>query len=127
MVHHKDKKCMKKMYCEKSDDRVWERLLKIVRDIIQISIKKEVTKNHQGKGFDGQIGIQKDLLKIGNLIEGQCLIYIFLWFGLCCLHCLLLIPFLLSPTSHPSTMSDIYCHEDILNFTNPFLNYKQGH
>jgi len=24
-------------------------------------------------------------------------------------------------------MSDIYCHEDVLNFTNPFLDYEQGH
>jgi len=25
------------------------------------------------------------------------------------------------------TMSDIYCHEDVMDFTNPFLNYEQGH
>jgi len=24
-------------------------------------------------------------------------------------------------------MSDIYCHEDILDFTNLFLDYEQGH
>jgi len=24
-------------------------------------------------------------------------------------------------------MSDIYCHEDVMDFTNPFLDYKQGH
>jgi len=39
---------MKKVYREKSDDLVWERLLKIVREIIQIGLKKEVTKNRQG-------------------------------------------------------------------------------
>jgi len=39
---------MKKVYREKSDDLVWERLLKIVREIIQIRLKKEVTKNRQG-------------------------------------------------------------------------------
>jgi len=39
---------MKKVYCEKSDDLVWERLLKIVREIIRIRLKKEVTENHQG-------------------------------------------------------------------------------
>jgi len=39
---------MKKVYHEKSDDLVWERLLKIVREIIQIRLKKEVTKNRQG-------------------------------------------------------------------------------
>ena len=26
-----------------------------------------------------------------------------------------------------STMSDIYCDEDVMDFTNPFLDYKQGH
>jgi len=31
-----------------------------MREIIHICIKKEVMKNHQGKGFDGQIGVQKD-------------------------------------------------------------------
>jgi len=39
---------MKKVYHEKSDDLVWESLLKIVREIIQIRLKKEVTKNRQG-------------------------------------------------------------------------------
>jgi len=39
---------MKKVYREKSDDLVWERLLKIVREIIQIKLKKEVKKNRQG-------------------------------------------------------------------------------
>jgi len=39
---------MKKVYREKSDDFVWERLLKIVREIIQIRLKKEVMKNCQG-------------------------------------------------------------------------------
>jgi len=39
---------MKKVYCEKSDDLVWERLLRIVREIIQIRLKKEVMKNCQG-------------------------------------------------------------------------------
>jgi len=39
---------MKKVYREKSDDLVWERLLKIVREIILIRLKKEVTKNRQG-------------------------------------------------------------------------------
>ena len=24
-------------------------------------------------------------------------------------------------------MSNIYCHEDVINFTNPFLDYEQGH
>jgi len=54
---------------------LWERLLKIVREIIQICIKKEVTKNHQDKGLDGQIGVWRDPLKIGNLIESWYLIY----------------------------------------------------
>jgi len=39
---------MKKVYREKSDDFVWERLLKVVREIIRIRLKKEVTKNRQG-------------------------------------------------------------------------------
>jgi len=39
---------MKKVHRERSDDLVWERLLKIVREIIQIRLKKEVTKNRQG-------------------------------------------------------------------------------
>jgi len=39
---------MKKVYHEKSDDLVWERLLRIVREIIQIRLKKEVMKNRQG-------------------------------------------------------------------------------
>jgi len=39
---------MKKEHHEKSDDLVWERLLKIVREIIRIRLKKEVTKNRQG-------------------------------------------------------------------------------
>jgi len=39
---------MKKVYREKSDDLVWERLLRIMREIIQIRLKKEVTKNRQG-------------------------------------------------------------------------------
>jgi len=37
-----------KVYREKSDDFVWERLLKIMREIIQMKLKKEVTKNRQG-------------------------------------------------------------------------------
>ena len=24
-------------------------------------------------------------------------------------------------------MSDIYCHEDVIDFTNPFLNFEQGY
>jgi len=60
MVHLKDKKYMKKVYRERTHGHVWEGLLKIVREIIQISIKKKVTRNHQGKGFDGHIGVQKD-------------------------------------------------------------------
>jgi len=32
-----------------------------------------------------------------------------------------------SPLTLIVTMSDIYCHEDVLDFTNPFLNYKQGY
>jgi len=39
---------MKKMHRERSDDLVWERLLKIVRVIVQIRLKKEVTKNRRG-------------------------------------------------------------------------------
>jgi len=39
---------MKKVYREKSDDLAWERLLKIVREIIQMKLKKEVMKNRQG-------------------------------------------------------------------------------
>jgi len=26
-----------------------------------------------------------------------------------------------------STMSNIYCHEDVLDFTNPFLDFDQGY
>jgi len=48
MVHHKDKKCMKKVHHVKSDDLVWERLLRVMREIIQIRLKREVTKIHQG-------------------------------------------------------------------------------
>ena len=86
MVYHEDKKWMKKEHHEKSDDLVWERLLKIVREIIRIRLKKEVTKNRQGWGFDGKIGVQKDPIEIGDLIEGRFLIYIDLWFGLGRLH-----------------------------------------
>jgi len=39
---------MKKMYREKSDDLVWERLLKIMREIIRIRLKKGIKKNRQG-------------------------------------------------------------------------------
>ena len=39
---------MKKVYREKSDDLVWEGLLKIMREVIQMELKKEVTKNCQG-------------------------------------------------------------------------------
>jgi len=39
---------MKKLYCEKSDDLVWERLLKIVREIIRIKLKKGIKKYRQG-------------------------------------------------------------------------------
>jgi len=39
---------MKKVYPETSGDLSWERFLKIVREIIQIKLKKEVTKNRQG-------------------------------------------------------------------------------
>ena len=95
MVCHEDKKWMKKVYREKSDDLVWERLLKIMREIVWMWLKKGVTKNHQGWGFDGQIGVRKDPTKIGDLIEGQYLIYIDLWFGLGCLHRL---PLSTSPT-----------------------------
>jgi len=77
---------MKKLYREKSDDLVWERLLKIVREIVQMKLRKEVTKNHQGRGFDKQIGVWEDPMKIGDLIKGRYLIYIDLWFGLGCLH-----------------------------------------
>jgi len=62
-------------------------------------------------------------MKIGDLIKDWYLIYIVLWFSLGCLHHL-------SPISsfHSSTiMSDIYCHEDVINFTNPFLDYEQGY
>jgi len=24
-------------------------------------------------------------------------------------------------------MSDIYCHKDVINFTNPFLDFEQGY
>ena len=57
-VHHKDKKYIKKVNCERTHDYVWERLLKIVREIIQISIKGKVTWNCQGEGFDGRIGVR---------------------------------------------------------------------
>ena len=50
---------MKKVYCEKSDDLWWERSLRIVREIIQIWLKKEVMKNSQGWGFDGKIGVSE--------------------------------------------------------------------
>jgi len=91
---------MKKTLRGKSDDLVWERLLKIVREIIQMKLKKEVTKNRQGWGFDGQIGVWKDPIEIGDLINGRCLIYIVLWFGLwlspsSSVDTLLLIPLLL--------------------------------
>jgi len=39
---------MKKVHREKSDDLVWERLLRIVREIIQIRLKREVMKIRQG-------------------------------------------------------------------------------
>jgi len=67
-------------------------------------------------------------MEIGDLIEGRYLIYIDLWFGLGCLHHLPSIPF---HSYHSSTlfiaMSNIYCHEDVIDFTNPFLNFDQGY
>jgi len=39
---------MKKVYRETSDDLVWERLLKVVREIIQIKLKEGIKKNRQG-------------------------------------------------------------------------------
>jgi len=98
-----------------------------MRMAIQKSINEEVTRSCQGEGFDGQIGVQEDPIEIGNLIKGQCLIYIVLWFSLCCLHHLPSILFTSLLVSTLLTKSDIYCHEDVLNFTNPFLNYEQGH
>jgi len=68
-------------------------------------------------------------MKIGVLIEGRYLIYIVLWFGLGCLHHLLSILFHshLFLFSSLTTMSDIYCHEDVIDFTNPFLDFDQGY
>jgi len=68
-------------------------------------------------------------VQIGDLIEGRCLIYMDLWFGLGCLHRLLSIPFYsyLFLYLALTTMSDIYCHEDVIDFTNPFLDFEQGY
>jgi len=65
-------------------------------------------------------------MEIGDLIEGQYLIYIGLRFGLGCFHHLLSILFYphLFLYSAPTAMSDIYCHEDVIDFTNPFLNFE---
>jgi len=69
-------------------------------------------------------------MKIGDLIEGWCLIYIDLWFGLGCLHRLPSILFHLSALPLLlifTSMSDIYCHEDVVDFTNPFLDFEHGY
>ena len=39
----------------------------------------------------------------------------------------LLVYLLPYPYHHLIAMSDIYCHEDVLDFTDPFINYRQGH
>jgi len=66
-------------------------------------------------------------MEIGDLNKGRCLIYIGLWFGLGFLHCLPSILFYSHLFLTFTTMSDIYCHEDILDFTNPFLDFEQGY
>ena len=69
-------------------------------------------------------------MEIGDSIEGWYLIYISLRFGLGCLHRLSSILFHLQLFLYflaLTTMSDIYCHEDIIDFTNPFLDFDQGY
>jgi len=68
-------------------------------------------------------------MEIGDLIEGRYLIYIDLRFGLGCLYRLPSIFFYshLFLYSALTTMSNIYCHEDVIDFTNPFLDFEQGY
>ena len=68
-------------------------------------------------------------MKIGDLIKGWCLIYIWLvvwpWLSSSSSIDILLLSLLLYLTL--TTVSDIYCHEDVINFTDPFLDFEQGY
>jgi len=56
-------------------------------------------------------------------------IYIVLWFGLLMSlsSSVNTLPLLLLSSYRLIAMSDIYTHEDILDFTNPFLDFEQGY
>jgi len=100
-----------------------------VREIIQTLLKKEVTKTRQGRGFDRKIGVQEDPMEIGDLITGRCLIYIWLvvWPWLSPSSSVNTFPLLPLFYLALTTMSNIYCHEDVINFTDPFLDFDQGY
>jgi len=96
---------------------------------------KEATLSHQGQGFDGQIGVRRDLLKIGDLNDNR--ILDIKEMGLVRLSSSssvdTLPPFQhyssssFTSTPSSSTMSDIYTHEPVMDFTNPFLDFDQGY
>jgi len=68
-------------------------------------------------------------MKIGDLIEGRYLIYIWfvVWPWLSSSSSVDTLPLLLLPLYLTLTaMSDIYCHEDVIDFTDPFLDFDQG-
>jgi len=66
-------------------------------------------------------------MEIGDLIESRHLIYIWLvvWPWLFPSSSIDTLPLL--PLLYSSTMSDIYCHEDVIDFTDPFLDFDQGY
>jgi len=65
-------------------------------------------------------------MEIGDLIKGRYLIYIWLvvWPWLSPSSSVDTLPLLLSCFT---PMSDIYCHEDVIDFTDPFLDFEQGY
>jgi len=68
-------------------------------------------------------------MEIGDLIKGRCLIYIWLvvWPWLSPSSSVDTLPLLPLLYFHSCIMSNIYCHEDVIDFTNPFLDFEQGY
>jgi len=68
-------------------------------------------------------------MEIGDLIEGRYLIYIWLvvWPRLSPSSSINTLPLSLLLYLSLTTMSNIYCHEDVIDFTNPFLDFEQGY
>jgi len=68
-------------------------------------------------------------MEIGDLIKGRCLIFIQLvvWPWLSLSSSVDTLPLLLLFYLALTSMSNIYCHEDIIDFTDPFLDFDQGY